>query len=411
MAVSQYLRQGSLLDAVRSHLTPDVVRSASSLVGESESSTRQTLNAAAPSILSGVTNMASSREGAGSLMNMIRGGGFGSIVDNVGSLFGGGGPTTNMLSTGHQVLGKIFGSKSSAVNDAVARTGGVSSSSAGKLMALAAPLVMGVLGKRTSEQKLDSSGLANTLLSEKSEIAAASPSGLSQLLSAGPTVVSSARDEELHSPVHLEHFSERTVAPAPPTTSGARWLPLLLIALAAIGLLWYLLGRTPKVNVGETATQGINAAKGALEKISLPGGSTLDLAPGTINYDVARFLGDGSATAPKTFVFDNLNFETAGTQLTPESVPTVNNLAAILKAYPNARVELVGYTDNTGAPDANKTLSQNRADTVKGMLTNQGVASDRINTRGMGQDNPVAPNDTDDGRARNRRTELTVTNK
>src|SRR5690349_5792983 len=66
MAVSQYLRQGSLLDAVRSHLTPDVVRSASSLVGESESSTRQTLNAAAPSILSGVTNMASSREGAGS---------------------------------------------------------------------------------------------------------------------------------------------------------------------------------------------------------------------------------------------------------------------------------------------------------------------------------------------------------
>ena len=112
-----------------------------------------------------------------------------------------------------------------------------------------------------------------------------------------------------------------------------------------------------------------------------------------------------------TFVFDNLNFETAGTQLTPDSQPTVNNLAAILKAYPNAQIELVGYTDNTGTAEANQTLSLNRANAVKGMLTDQGVEANRIATRGMGQDRPVATNDTEEGRSQNRRTELTVTNK
>ncbi len=411
MAVSQYLRQGSLLDAVRSQLTPDVVRSASSLVGESESSTRQTLNAATPSVLSGLTNMVSSREGASNLTNMIRGGGFGSAVDNVGSLFGGGSATTNMLNTGQQLLSKIFGGNSSAVNDAVARTGGVSGSSATKLMALAAPLVLGVLGKRAAAQKLDSSGLANALLSEKSDIAAASPSGLSQLLSSGPAVVDRnvTRDADLSSPTHLEHFAERTVAPPPTTTGGMRWLPLAIAALVGLGLLFFLRGRTP--NVGDTATQGINATKSALEKINLPGGGTLSVAPGSLNYELAHFLGDSSAQAPKTFVFDNLNFETAGTQLTPDSLPTVNNLASILKAYPNAQVQLVGYTDNTGAPEANQTLSLNRANAVKGMLTDQGVEASRITTQGLGQDRPVAPNDTEEGRARNRRTELTVANK
>ena len=415
MAVSQFLRPGSLLDAISSHLTPNVVRSASSLVGESESSTRQTLNAAAPSVLSGLTNMVSSREGASNLTNMIRDGGFGSAVDNVGSLFGGGAATANMLSTGQQLIGKIFGGRSSAVTDAVARTGGVKSASATKLMALVAPFVLGILGKRASEQRLDSTGLANVLLNEKSDIAAAAPQSVSQLLNSGPTIVTSnARDvtgaADLSAPTHLEHFAERTIEP-PHKTGGMRWLSLVVAALIGLGLLFFLRGRMSTTDVGNTASQGINTAKNALAKIDLPGGGTLSVAPGTINYDLAHFLGDSSAQGPHTFVFDNLNFETAGTQLTPDSQPTVNNLAAILKAYPNAQIELVGYTDNTGTAEANQTLSLNRANAVKGMLTDQGVEANRIATRGMGQDRPVATNDTEEGRSQNRRTELTVTNK
>jgi outer membrane protein OmpA-like peptidoglycan-associated protein len=421
MAVSQFLRAGSLLVSVQNYLTPGVIHSASSLVGESESSTRQTMNGAVAGVLSGATNMVSSREGAGNLTNIIREGGFGSSLDNIGSFLGGGSATTGIMNSGQQLLGKLFGGNVSSVAESVGKFGGVRASSASKLMSLAAPLVMGVLGKRAATQKLDSSGLANLLLSEKSDIAAATPSGISQLLSSGPTMVSSSRtvtrESDLSSPSHLEHFVERApalertpVAP-PPEKSGMRWLPLALAVLVALGLLWGLRGRMNRANVGDVASRGVDTARKGLEQLTLPGGGNISVAPGTMNYDLAKFLGDPSAQVPKTFVFDNLNFEAATTQLTPDSQPTVNNLASILKAYPNAQVQLVGYTDNTGTPDANQTLSQNRADAVKSILVTQGVPAERISTQGQGQNSPVASNDTEDGRLRNRRTELIVSSK
>jgi outer membrane protein OmpA-like peptidoglycan-associated protein len=86
-------------------------------------------------------------------------------------------------------------------------------------------------------------------------------------------------------------------------------------------------------------------------------------------------------------------------------------LAEVLKAYPTSRVELVGHPDNTGTAEANQTLSLDRANAVKTLLVNDGVNADSISTNGYGQTRPVAPNDTDEGRERNRRLELNVISK
>ena len=435
MAVSQFLRPGSLIDAVKAYLTPEVVRSASSLVGEPEASTRQTLNSAVPSVLSGLTNMASSSDGANTLAGLIRDGGFGAAVDNTRALFGGGAATNNMLNTGTQLLGTIFGGRSAAVSDLLAKSGGVSATSAMKLLSLSAPLVLGVLGKRAAAQGLNSSGLANALLSEKSDFAAAAPAGLSGLLVTGPVAVPSplkspepvaVRSKEavgepvLSEPVHLEHFAERAPAAAEPRPGGLGWLPLLLAGLAALGLLIFLRGRPPSSTTSvrtaadtaaNTANTAANAAKEAASKAGLPGGADIRVPEGSINYNLARFLGDKTAAAPKNFTFDNLNFQTATTQLTAPSVATVSDLATVLEAYPGAHVQLVGHTDSTGLPAANKILSLDRANAVKGMLVNDGVAADRISTAGMGQDHPAGSNDTAEGRERNRRLELNVTSK
>jgi len=184
------------------------------------------------------------------------------------------------------------------------------------------------------------------------------------------------------------------------------WLPLLLAALLA-GLGLWLLTRGRGARVPNVAVPAVDTSR-----ISLPNGVNLSVPKGSINDNLAAFLADqSSGTLPKTFTFDHLNFDSATTQLTPESVPTVNSLAQILKAYPNARVELVGHTDNTGSADANQTLSLDRANAIKGMLVNEGVAADRIATNGYGQTRPVASNDTEDGRAQNRRLELNVVSK
>ena len=408
MAVSQFLRPGSLMDAVKGYLTPDVVRSASTLVGESESSTRQTLNGAVPTVLSGLTNMASSSTGASSLATLVRDGGFGSAVDNISSLFSGGSATSSMLSVGSQLLGKIFGGRSSAVADLLARSGGVSSASATSLLSLAAPLVMGVLGKRASAQGLDASGLANSLLAERSDIAAAAPAGLSQLLGAGPSVVT--RGAEAGTRYAPTATDVRTYAEQRRTGLG-RWLPLLLLALGALALLSFLRGRTPRT-VDNAVQRGVDVGKSALARVSLPGGVTLSVPSGSINYNLAAYLADNTATdVPRTFVFDHLNFESGTPQLTADSTKTVNDLAQILKAYPNAQVQLVGHTDNSGSQAANQVLSSARAETVKGMLVSQGIGQERIATQGFGADRPVASNDNEDGRARNRRVELIVTRK
>jgi len=397
------------MDAVKGYLTPDVVRSASTLVGESESSTRQTLNGAVPTVLSGLTNMASTPSGANSLATLIRDGGFGSAVDNVSSLFSGGTGTSSMLSVGSQLLGKIFGGRSSAVADLLARSGGVSSASATSLLSLAAPLVMGVLGKRASAQGLDASGLANSLLAERSDIAAAAPAGLSQLLGAGPSVVT--RGAEAGTRYAPTATDVRTYAEQRRTGLG-RWLPLLLLALGALALLSFLRGRTPRTNVDNAVQSGADLAKSALSSITLPGGVTLSVPSGSINYNLAHYLADNTATdVPRTFVFDHLNFESGTPQLTPDSNKTVSDLAQVLKAYPNAQVQIVGHTDNTGSAATNQVLSLARAEAVKGMLVSQGVGTERITTQGFGADRPVASNDSEEGRARNRRVELNVIRK
>jgi len=384
-------------------------------------------------VLSGLANMASSSEGANNLAGMIREGSYGGLTENPMSLFRGGSATNYLLSAGQRHVGKIFGGNTSSVMELVAKSSGVSASSATKLTALITPLALGVLGKRT--QASGSSGLTELLSRQRDEISAAAPSGLSRILGFGPKAVPSPvrpveTAEVVDSPTHIEHFVEPTPAaprprveptsyverPAPalaqPRGGGMRWLPFVLLILGALALLGYLLSRARAPRVGDLGSRAIPAATNTLARIPLPGGVNLSVPPGSINYQLANFLGDRSATdLPKTFVFDHLNFVTGSTQLTPDSDKTVSDLSQVLKAYPSSQVLLGGHTDNTGNPQTNQTLSLDRANTVKAMLVNDGVEANRISTQGFGQERPVASNDTEQGRAQNRRTELTVTQK
>jgi K(+)-stimulated pyrophosphate-energized sodium pump len=89
----------------------------------------------------------------------------------------------------------------------------------------------------------------------------------------------------------------------------------------------------------------------------------------------------------------------------------MKNIAEVLKAYPKVKLKVGGYTDNTGKKEDNLKLSQERANTVKAGLVGLGVAADRLDAEGYGQEHPVADNATEEGKAKNRRIDIRITEK
>ena len=103
-------------------------------------------------------------------------------------------------------------------------------------------------------------------------------------------------------------------------------------------------------------------------------------------------------------------FETGSANLTALSKYELDNLVAAMKERSTLTIEVGGHTDNTGNADTNQTLSQQRAEVVAQYLLNAGIDVDRVTSAGYGQDKPRDTNDTDEGRANNRRTEIKITN-
>lgn len=102
-----------------------------------------------------------------------------------------------------------------------------------------------------------------------------------------------------------------------------------------------------------------------------------------------------------------VHFDNASAALRPESAAALDQAAEMLKVNPTLRLEVGGHTDNVGAAEANLVLSQQRADAVRSALVERGIAATRVTAKGYGATAPVADNRTDEGRARNRRVELT----
>jgi len=94
--------------------------------------------------------------------------------------------------------------------------------------------------------------------------------------------------------------------------------------------------------------------------------------------------------------------------LRPEAREHLTNLAASLNEYPDSELLIVGHTDSSGADDYNQTLSERRADAAGSFLIRGGVLPSRVRTTGMGETEPVAPNDTEDGMQQNRRVEVAI---
>lgn len=178
---------------------------------------------------------------------------------------------------------------------------------------------------------------------------------------------------------------------------------------------------------GRIVSSGISDKVNGEYLICLPVGADYAFsatAEGYLFHSESFSLSDADASMPyarnidlerinigKSLVLKNIFFETGSSKLLKESFAELNTLIVLLMENPGLRVEIGGHTDNVGNAEYNMTLSQQRADAVKNYLVEKGIAANRLVSKGYGFSNPIADNDTEQNRAKNRRTEIKIIGK
>ncbi|MRI62944.1 OmpA family protein [Ornithobacterium rhinotracheale] len=151
--------------------------------------------------------------------------------------------------------------------------------------------------------------------------------------------------------------------------------------------------------------------------ITLPDGVSINVGENSVENKLYKMLSDDSFKVSDDksqdwITLDGVTFANGSATLKDSSKKQIDNLAAILKAYPNAKVKFGGYTDNTGSAEANQKISAQRAEAVMNGVIADGIAADRLAAEGYGPEHPICPaNDTDECKAQNRRVDLRVTQK
>jgi outer membrane protein OmpA-like peptidoglycan-associated protein len=119
-------------------------------------------------------------------------------------------------------------------------------------------------------------------------------------------------------------------------------------------------------------------------------------------------LNESELKEKSTIILKNIYFEKAKSIILPESFPSIQKLAKVLKERPSLKIQIIGHTDNVGDKTSLKELSENRAIAIKAMLIKEGVQKNRIDTNGCGDAFPLGPNDTEANKSKNRRVEIKV---
>ncbi|MBK9149631.1 MAG: DUF937 domain-containing protein [Saprospiraceae bacterium] len=215
----------NLIDLFKDEVSDQLVKHAGAYLGESESSVTSALGGIVPALLGSMIQKSSTPSGAQGLMDLIGKLDIGSL-SNVAGLLGGGQSSVNsLLDSGSGIVGMLLGAKSDSILDSIGKLSGLkNSNNTGALMKMAAPLLMGLIGKQIKGKGLN--GLVDLLAGQKSFVKAALPSGLSSVLNFGDFSMPKAN-------VNMPLGSGGN-------NSGMDWLKWALGALLALAVIYWL---------------------------------------------------------------------------------------------------------------------------------------------------------------------------
>ena len=427
----------NVIDLIKGQLGPALISQAATQLGESESGISKAISGLLPAVVGGLANNADKP----GVLDAITGAASSGLLGNLL-----GGSTNNSLIT--TILTAIFGDKVGALVNAVSSYAGISDSSTNSLLNMVTGATLGSVGKYSADNNLGASGVQNLLQEQKGIVSTLLPAGLSLAsLGLGSFFGNDSVKETVNvapiENVKVSSFDEPKIEvnrggnthvnvdnSDDNNGGGSIWkwlLPLLLLALAA----WFLWKQCDKkdatsgaavndsavvvedsaVIVSDSANAGATNTK-VDENIDL-NGVALKGYKGGMEDQMITFLKAGSyktaaddaALKDKWYTFDKVNFKIgSATELEAGSQVQMDNLLAILKAFPEAKVKIGGYTDKTGVEADNVKLSQSRADFNKNWLAGKGVGAQVLTAEGYGSKfATVAKEATNDERAVDRK--------
>jgi outer membrane protein OmpA-like peptidoglycan-associated protein/uncharacterized membrane protein YeaQ/YmgE (transglycosylase-associated protein family) len=437
----------NLTDSIKNAVTPDVVQKLSSAVGENPGAIRKALDAMIPAVMAGAANQAATPTGAARLLEMAKESAedTGDAARELASHASAAGIET-MARSGQSFLGTLFGDKLSGLVNYFSKFAGISGTAVNSLLGVVSNLVKNVLGQQVLKNGLSATGLSTLLGSQKGFLSRLLPAGLTEVpgfsaladlgTSAGAAVHTAARrGEEAVRGAARDVYRAGADAAQEVKPWASALVPLLVMGLAVAALPFMLrgcaAGRDGAVAKGPTNNQPIVRAPDIRDpnvpdpglrvsgyrpelkpiKITLPSGVSLEVPEGSFLNGLHKFLADTGDAKSRSFVFENLTFDGPAIKTSPESENSVTVIGTLLKSFPHVQLRIDGHTD--AHPDAaeSRRLALARATAVRDLLTRAGVPAERITIEAFGHEKPIAPNDTEENRMKNRRVELTIVKK
>ncbi|WP_426277147.1 DUF937 domain-containing protein [Chryseobacterium sp. S-02] len=402
----------NVIDLIKGQLGPALVSQAAAQFGESESGISKAIGGLLPAVVGGLANNSDNPSVLNAITNASSSGILGNLL---------GGSSDNSIIS--NLLSSIFGDKLSGLVNSIATFAGISSNSSSSLLNLVTGATVGTIGKYAADNNLGQSGISSLLNDQKGIVSSLLPAGLSLAsLNIGDWAKGYKFDNDndaIKTPVAEEPKIDVTRSATPTETysqnnneSGGsiwKWLLPLLLIIAAGYFIWKqceknktttTLSTTDSTTVTTdsmaTVTPSDTTVKTTVTKVDENidlNGTALKGYKGGMEDQMITFLkSDGyknaandDALKDKWYDFDHVNFKIGSAdQLEAGSEGQLQNLVAILKAFPEAKIKIGGYTDKTGDEAKNLKLSADRASFIKSWLGKQGVGAQVIAADGYG---------------------------
>jgi outer membrane protein OmpA-like peptidoglycan-associated protein len=319
-----------ILESLSTMLGTPAIRQLGSSLGENEDNTRAAVRSAGPTLLAGLMQRAATPSGATEVFKAVTDERVDSgIAGKLGDMLGNRGNLDSMRTSGEGFLKNLFGTRSEAVTSAISETSGVRPTSAMSLLSMGVPLLLGILRKQTMSKKLDASGLASLLFSQRDSLAR---SGLDNRITNALGFGSLSNFLNMLPGATTQTQRPHMTATPEPTHRRAGWVPwAVAAAIAALALMIF---NRPGERAQRTA--------------AVP-----------------------TETATRVY------FETGQTAVDNEDRVKIATIAKTVKIQ-DRPVAITGYTDPSGDRERNREAAQERAAAVREALVAEGIPESRI---------------------------------